>query len=276
MQFRCQVCAGFLTLLLSVRSFPLDPIRSTTSSNTPNRAFKTEDAPFLALITERCSCDSDELTNEAIQRLEQAVSSNAVDLVSVRVNRRLDDNEERTARFVQIVERLLALSDQYNSFTVVVSSDWMVEGLSVGAHGVHFKEDHRLMIPTARIIRPDMVVGTSTHSVESAQAALTFDPDYLFAGTCFETPSHPEKTIVEGPALPAQVARAVPCPVLAIGGLDATNCADQVRPVFEEDSSAHGIATIRAILHAEDPAAAARVIQTSMRLSMQQPQPETL
>ena len=306
-----------------------DAIVSSLSSFPPQeRSFPHgKDPPHLALITMRCSCDSDAQTERALRQLQQAVTTTChgygVDLVSVRVNAvpattaSSDDPNYRHAveqRLTRMVQQLVAWSQQQeqqqqstgaSAFRVVVSSDWLEVGLRAGAHGVHFKESHRDRIPHARALFRElhaannndnnMLVGTSTHTVESALDAMErYQPDYFFCGTCFETESHPEKMgdDLEGPALPAQVAQALrqqqhyqqqqqqsihdidfeapPPPVvpkvLAIGGLNASNCREQcTRGFYVKNSRADGIATIRAVLEADRPDDAVREICANLR-----------
>lgn len=135
-------------------------------------------------------------------------------------------------------------------------------------HGVHVKESHRQCIPEIRKqLGPSVIIGTSAHSIESACAAYRdYQVDYLLVGTCFVTESHPEKdsTQLEGPELPGNVVQALkelslvllvsknhskthskthPPPVLAIGGIDASNCHIPIQ------FGADGVATIRAVLY---------------------------
>jgi thiamine monophosphate synthase len=253
--------------------------------------------PFLALITEEDACDSDARTNATLIALQRAVSTNLVDLVSVRVrsvgataenDTQMQSNHED--RMQRIVRQLMAWSEESSGqFRVVVSSNWIETGLRAGAHGVHFKEAHQERIQSTRQLyrtlrhanddyAGELLVGTSTHSVESAVTAWKrHGPDYFFAGTCFATLSHPEKARddLEGPALPAQVAAALDklCSapdrkrpaVLAIGGLDATNCQAQVTiGSYVDGANADGIATIRAVLCDQDPFTAVQTIKQSM------------
>ena len=255
----------------------------------------------------RDSCDSDAHTERALRQLRRATMSDRggqVDLVSVRVNVPATANDPAVeARVTRLVQQLVAWSQrqQSNAFRVVVSSDWWNVGLRAGAHGVHFKESHRDLIPQARAWfrkwhnhnnnNTIMLVGTSTHTVASALDAMErYQPDYFFCGTCFETESHPEKTgdDLEGPALPAQVAQVLKrhwqqhhdrsidweAPgllpkVLAIGGLNASNCQEQLtRGFYVNDARADGIATIRAVLEADRPDDAVREICANMRRGM--------
>jgi len=275
----------------------LEQPQQQTNNNPQMFPHSNKPPPHLALITMRCSCDSDDHTQAALQGLQQAVSTRNVDLVSVRVN--VPHNDKNVApvqeRLTRIVQQLVAWSSTNdNKFRVVVSSDWIEPGLRAGAHGVHFKETHRDRIPAARRLFGElssssssstssrMLVGTSTHTVASAlDAVQQYQPDYFFAGTCFETESHPEKTgdDLEGPARPAEVVQALDQyylqlgrqqrqrpKVLAIGGLDASNCRDQVTTGrFVPDAKADGIATISAVLKNAHPDRAVQDICNNMR-----------
>jgi thiamine-phosphate diphosphorylase len=238
--------------------------------------FPHSQPPFLALITEGNSCDDDEALQVSLEALHNAVKTGQVDLVSVRVDKgNADDQAVREQRVTSVVEQLLSWSDEYSSFRVVVSSEWVDAALRAGAHGIHFKESHRHLIPSLQM--QFQLIGISAHSVESAvQAWEVYRPDYLFVGTCFATLSHPEKRVdqLEGPELPGKARQTLEAmtrkrrdrrpAVLAIGGIDASNCHEPVK------AGADGAAVIRAVLQAPDPTSAVRDIQANIRRSHEQ------
>ena len=92
-------------------------------------------------------------------------------------------------------------------------------------------------------------IGRSIHTVDEAAAAADEGADYLMAGSIFPTASHPDSAAA-GLGLIERVAR-LGLPVIAIGGVTAERAA-QVR-----DAGAWGVAAIRALWDAADPAAAA-------------------
>ena len=181
---------------------------------------------------------------------------------------------------------------QSPSFYVVCSSDWINVATQGGAHGVHVKEKHLSMIPTIRRRRvrelytttKPMIIGTSTHSIQSAvESYRMYQPDYYFVGTCYFTQSHPEKTSLEeleGPKLPGQVKHAIqnsileqnqkqqevkpplpPSPIIyAIGGINDSNCNEPVQKY-----GADGVAVIRYVVAATDPAVAVTKLHTNMK-----------
>jgi thiamine monophosphate synthase len=269
--------------------------------------FPESEPPYLALITLGTSCDSETDLKHALQALHAAVSTGIVDLVSVRIDRNDDDNHNtreqrhnnpKELRLISMIQNLLTWSQQYNGFRVVVSSDWVDLGIQNGVHGVHWKEKHVQNIPTTKknnlydnTTNTKLLVGISTHNTSFAiEAWETYQPDYIFAGTCFPTKSHPDKTHLEGPTFPAQVVQAFldreqqihrrRPKVLAIGGIDATNCRDVIMPgsrSMDDPCSAvsmrvypDGIATIRAVLQAQDAAAEVYKIKQNMMQEKEQ------
>ena len=92
-------------------------------------------------------------------------------------------------------------------------------------------------------------IGRSIHTFDEAAAAADEGADYLMAGSIFSTASHPESAVA-GLGLIERVAR-LGLPVIAIGGVTAA------RAVQARDAGAWGVAAIRALWDAADPAAAA-------------------
>jgi thiamine-phosphate diphosphorylase len=91
-------------------------------------------------------------------------------------------------------------------------------------------------------------IGQSVHGLEEAEIAVKEGADFLVVGTIFETPSHPGRS-PGGLALVTKVAT-LGLPVIAIGGMTPDRAKD-VRA-----AGGYGVAAIRALWHAPDPAAA--------------------
>jgi thiamine-phosphate pyrophosphorylase len=77
-------------------------------------------------------------------------------------------------------------------------------------------------------------------SAVNLQQALDADADYLGVGPIWETPSKADADPALGLDELARIAAAVTIPVIAIGGIDATNAGDCIR------AGAAGVAVIRA------------------------------
>lgn len=134
-------------------------------------------------------------------------------------------------------------------------NDRLDVALALEAAGVHLA-GHSL--PTAharRLLGPHKLLGVSTHSVAQAQRAVDDGADFIVFGPVFDTPSKAAYGPPQGLLQLAEVVRHVTIPVLAIGGIDATN----LPCVLQQ--GAHGVAMIRAVLAAPDPCAAARQLR---------------
>ncbi|HEY0713647.1 MAG TPA: thiamine phosphate synthase [Polyangia bacterium] len=119
--------------------------------------------------------------------------------------------------------------------------------LAVGATGVHLPA-HGIPARDVRAAAPHLRVGLSTHTVDDVQAAARDDVDFVVYGPVYETPS---KTGFLRPRGLGELARAaaVGVPVLALGGIAVGDVAGCVA------AGAKGVACIRAVFAAEDPAA---------------------
>ena len=94
-------------------------------------------------------------------------------------------------------------------------------------------------------------VGRSIHSVDAAIRAEQEGCNYVVAGSVFPTTSHPNGPVA-GVTLIERIAQKISIPVLAIGGINATNARSCI------DAGASGVAVISAIMDAKDPRTAAQ------------------
>ncbi|MGH7509622.1 MAG: thiamine phosphate synthase [Gemmatimonadales bacterium] len=118
---------------------------------------------------------------------------------------------------------------------------------AIGAQGVQLGAGD-LSPADARRVLPHGWIGRSVHSVEEASEAVEEGADFLVVGSIYETPTHPDRRAA-GPELVRETAR-LGRPVIAIGGVTAQ------RAVELKAAGAYGVAAIRALWHAPDPAAA--------------------
>lgn len=130
-------------------------------------------------------------------------------------------------------------------------NDRLDVALAVPTAGVQLRRDS-LPVRAARALNPLWWIGRSVHDLADAEAARTEGADYLVVGPVFDTASHPGRTPLGLQGLRAITAAAAGLPVIAIGGITA----DRVRDV--RSSGAYGVAVIRALWDAAEPAEAAR------------------
>src|SRR5262245_13654713 len=148
--------------------------------------------------------------------------------------------------------QLLALAERLRSATVrtgalLLVNDRIDIAVAAGADGVHLGggsvpvEVARALLPTGAL------VGVSTHA--AAEAADT-TADFAVFGPVYATPSKAAYGPPQGEARFLAAAATAHVPLLAIGGVTAAHV-----PALRAAGAA-GVAVIRAILAAEDPAAA--------------------
>jgi thiamine-phosphate diphosphorylase len=117
----------------------------------------------------------------------------------------------------------------------------------VGGHGVQLGTSD-LVPADARRVLPGGWIGRSVHTVEEARAAVAEGADFLVVGSIYRTASHPEREPA-GPELVTRTAR-LGVPVIAIGGVTSKRVAEL------KEAGAYGVAAIRSLWQAPDPAAA--------------------
>ncbi len=129
--------------------------------------------------------------------------------------------------------------------------------LAIGADGVHFPERGLPAKKARDLVKDVCLLGRSVHSVKAALTAEADGADYVQVGPIYETTSKPGVTPA-GLDLVTAVRDAVRIPVVAVGGIDATNAADVIA------AGADGVAVIGAIMDAGDPAGAARELRAAV------------
>ncbi|HYV97540.1 MAG TPA: thiamine phosphate synthase [Gemmatimonadaceae bacterium] len=122
--------------------------------------------------------------------------------------------------------------------------------VALAAGGAAVRVTTRSLSPAdARSLIGTAALGVGVHAVSEAHASRAAKPDWLIAGNIHETASHPARP-GRGLDFISEVA-AVEIPVIAIGGIGPKDA------VTIRAAGAHGVAAIRGIWHAADPARAA-------------------
>lgn len=123
---------------------------------------------------------------------------------------------------------------------------------ALGADGVHVGQ-RDLPAAIVRAMLPNAIVGVSTNNPEEARAAVAAGATYVAVGSVFPTRSK-ETTRPADPGRVREVRDAVDVPVVAIGGIDASN----VDLVIA--AGADAAAVISAVCGADDPKEAAKAL----------------
>ncbi len=125
-------------------------------------------------------------------------------------------------------------------------------GLAVvaGADGVHLGQGDAAIADVRPLVGNKMIIGVSTNNAEEARLAEVAGADYVAIGAIFATSS---KDVTRAASLDRlrEVKAAVGVPVVAIGGINASNIASVVA------AGADSAAVISAVCGADDPREAA-------------------
>jgi len=134
-----------------------------------------------------------------------------------------------------------------------IVNDHVDLALAAGADGVHLGQ-HDLPVEVVRPLVPEgFLIGVSTNNADEARAAEAGGASYVAVGAVFPTASkEPERTRAASPERVREVTSAVRVPVVAIGGIDASNVGQVI------DAGADAAAVLSAVCGAGDPKLAAQ------------------
>jgi len=188
---------------------------------------KTLDALRLYLITDRTL-----LPEGGFLAAIEAALKGGVRAIQLR-EKDLPENELR-----ELAEQVRHLTRRYDALLFINHRADLAQ--AVGADGVHLTESSG---PVRRIRKqfPDLLIGKSTHSLESALRAQHQGADFVTFSPVYDTPSKQQYGSPQGLEKLAQVCAGLEIPVLALGGIDLS----RITPVRK--SGAFGIALIRGI-----------------------------
>jgi thiamine-phosphate pyrophosphorylase len=124
--------------------------------------------------------------------------------------------------------------------TFVVNDD-VDAAVELGADGVHLGRGD---LGAERALGAGLLLGASAASVVEAREGEAFGAAYVGAGPVWATPTKPDADPPIGLEGLRQICRAVSVPVIAIGGVDASNASDCI------GAGAAGVAVVRAATEA--------------------------
>ena len=159
----------------------------------------------------------------------------------------LRDKSSPSGRLLPIAERLRTRCREAGTLFIV--NDRVDLAVAVGADGVHLGQDDLPPRVARPLLRPGMILGVSTHSVQQARQAEADGADYVAVGSMFPTRTKPDFELV-GPALVRALRPEIRVPLVGIGGITPDNVGEVIR------AGADGVAVISAVCGAQDPSAA--------------------
>ena len=191
--------------------------------------------PCLCMVTDRTRTASGDL----VETVSAAVDA-GVCMVQLR------EKDMPAGQLLELARQLRAVTE---GKSLLMVNDRVDVALLSGADGVQLGEEAMSIAQARKLTGPNLLIGSSVHSVEGAVAAESNGADFLVLGAIFETTTHPGVE-TGGLALVEAVTRRVRLPVLGIGGITPYNIEDVIQ------AGAAGAAVITAISMVPDPGAA--------------------
>ena len=206
--------------------------------------------PTLCLVTDLGVVGGD--VGRLTERVFIAVE-NGVNMVQIRAPDLGDDE------FGRLVEEVVQMVAGLALTIVNPSSRCLLPHPDID--GVQLPENARASIDEVRrVYGVSALVGRSVHSSDSARQAYTAGADFVVFGTVFPSATHPGGN-VQGVDNLKRAAKEPGMPVIGIGGISVENAGDVMA------AGALGIAVVRSILGASEPAAATRDLLDAMMVA---------
>jgi thiamine-phosphate pyrophosphorylase len=134
----------------------------------------------------------------------------------------------------------------------LIINDRIDVALAVEAEGVHIGQEDMPYPLARRILGSRVIIGLSVETWDDVELAEQWDVDYLGVSPVFETPTKTDTRGTWGLEGIARIRAYSRHPLIAIGGLNATNAGAAMQ------AGADGIAVVSAICAAPDPFMAAQ------------------
>jgi thiamine-phosphate pyrophosphorylase len=156
----------------------------------------------------------------------------------------------------EFIDQALAIKDFLKTRRVpLIINDRVDVAQAVKADGVHLGQTDMPLAAAREIIGDTMIIGISAESLQDAIEAQKGGADYLGVSPIYATPTKTDTAAPLGPDGLHEIHKTVTLPLVGIGGLNRENAAEVIL------NGADGVAVVSAIVAADDPEAAARVLK---------------
>ncbi len=204
----------------------------------------------LYLVTDRKLCGSGSLEYVVSRALEGGVA-----YVQLR------EKDVSTRLFVEEARKIKAITARCRAPLII--NDRLDVALAVKADGVHIGQEDMPYAAARKLMGARAIIGLSVETWEDVVKAQELDVDYLGVSPVFETPTKTDTKGSWGLEGLAGIKAYSRHPLVAIGGINASNAADAVR------AGADCIAVVSAICAAPDPFLASRELHDIIRKNLE-------
>jgi thiamine-phosphate pyrophosphorylase len=189
----------------------------------------------------------------------EAALAGGVDIIQLR-----DKGSEGERRFGPLEARdeltaLEILADAARRHGALVAvNDRADIARAAGADVLHLGQRDLPLSVAREIVRPDTLIGRSTHDVDQVTGAVADAVDYFCVGPCWPTPTKPGRPAAGLDLVRAAAELGTPKPWFAIGGIDEQRLPEVLA------AGARRVVVVRAITAADDPQAAAQRLKARL------------
>ena len=180
------------------------------------------------------------------ETVEEAIKG-GVTIVQLRAKKR------PLEEFLKLARTMRYLTLQYRIPFIV--NDNVEIAQAVDSDGVHLGQSDTSIEQAREILGFNKIVGLSAHTPEEARDAEERSADYVGVGSVYSTTSKEDISGIIGATGLVEVRKSVKLPMVAIGGIDASNVSDVI------ETGVDGVAVISSIMKSDRPREEARIIR---------------
>jgi thiamine-phosphate pyrophosphorylase len=203
----------------------------------------------LYLVTDRGLCGA-----RSLEEVVRAALKGGATCVQLR------EKDVTTRFFLEEAGRLKKILSDFGAPLII--NDRLDVAQAIGADGVHIGQDDMPYETARRLMGPKAIIGLSVESWEDVERARDLDVDYLGVSPIFETLTKTDTKGSWGLEGLARIRAYTRLPLVAIGGLNASNAEAAVL------AGADSIAVVSAICAAADPLKASHDLLGIIRSAM--------
>lgn len=193
---------------------------------------------------------SDAVHGRAVTDVVGAAVRGGVTLVQLR---------EKTLPDADVIASARALVDLLGPLGIpLIVNDRVEVAIATGAAGVHLGQDDRSAARARTLLGPYGIIGVSAGNLAEAATVSASLADYVGVGAVYPTASKADAGLAIGIAGLQALQASLPLPVVAIGGIQASNATEVAA------TGVAGIAVVSAICAADDPEDAARSLRQAI------------
>lgn len=163
----------------------------------------------------------------------------------------LREKDKSTREYIALAEKVHDIARKYS--VPLIIDDRLDVAMAINAEGVHLGQSDMPVGLARSIFGRDKLIGATAKTIPQALEAYEAGADYLGVGAIYPTTTK-VKTILTPTSTLADICKAVPIPVYAIGGLNKDNI-DVLKGI-----DIAGICVVSAIMKSPSPKTAAEEI----------------